>query len=131
MANKILVVDDDPNLLNLSATILRREGYEVVTAVDGEDALAKVEQEKPELVVLDLNMPKLNGFEVLAEIRKRYKHWIPVIINSAQGDLESVRKGYSLEADHYLTKPASMEHLTTGVRTMISLIPLRNSSPSA
>jgi DNA-binding response OmpR family regulator len=125
MAYKILVVDDDKNIAEIEAKILKQEGYEIVIANDGEEALLKMEQEKPDIVVLDLMMPKKNGFEVLQEIRTKYKKWIPVIISSGENDLDAVKKSYSLEADHYLTKPCPMEHLIRGVRTMVSLIPLR------
>jgi len=71
-------------------------------------------------------LPKLNGFGVLKEIKEKYNdRWRPIIIISAQTDLEIVRKSYNLEADHYLTKPCSMENILRGIRTMISLIPLR------
>ncbi len=126
MAYKLLVVDDDKEITDTLQSRLSKEGYEVVTAFDGEEALAKVKQDNPDVIILDLIMPKLNGFEVLKEIREKYKDkWRPVIILSAKTELESVQKGYALEADHYLTKPCSMENLLRGIRTMISLIPLR------
>ena len=77
-------------------------------------------------MLLDLNLPKLNGFDVLKEIRKNYNDkWRPVIIISAQNELEIVKKSYNLEADHYLAKPCTLENVLRGIRTMISLIPLR------
>ncbi len=125
LAYKILCVDDEKNLVDVYSTGLIKAGYEVVIAYDGEQALEKVNQDKPDVVVLDLMMPKLNGFEVLMQIRKQSKKWIPVIIYSAENDLESLKKAYRLEADHYLTKPCSMENMIRGVETMLSLIPLR------
>lgn len=126
MAHKILLVDDDKEIVETLEARLIKEGYEVSTAYDGEEALVKIKEDNPDVVLLDLMLPKLNGFEVLKEIRQRFKDkWRPVIIISAQTELESVRKSYSLEADHYLTKPCSIEHVLRGIRTMISLIPLR------
>lgn len=126
MAHKILLVDDDKEIVETLKARLIKEGYEVSTAYDGEEALVKIKEDNPDVVLLDLMLPKLNGFEVLKEIRQRFKDkWRPVIIISAQTELESVRKSYSLEADHYLTKPCSIEHVLRGIRTMISLIPLR------
>ncbi len=125
MAYKILLVDDDKNVIQVFSAGLTKEGYEIVTAYDGEEALSKVESESPDVVILDLMMPKLNGFEVLQQIRQRYKKWIPVIINSAEKELQSMNKAYSLEADHYLTKPCSIEAMVRGVHAMISLIPMR------
>jgi len=127
MAYKLLVVDDDKNNLEMFKEILTQEGYEVIVASDGEEALVKVKEANPDVILLDLILPKKNGFEVLKEIRQNYKDkWRPVIIISGQGDLESVTKGYNLEADHYLTKPCPLEHLLRGVRTMISLISARD-----
>jgi two-component system response regulator VicR len=123
---KILVADDDHDITEMVAARLKREGYDVSMAFDGEEALKMVDSQQPSIVLLDLLMPKFNGFEVLGAIRKKYPHkWIPVIIISAQADLDSVRESYNLEADHYLRKPCSMEMILTGIRTMISLMPLR------
>jgi DNA-binding response OmpR family regulator len=123
---KLLVVDDDKDIVETLQKRLRQEGYEVVVAFDGEEALNKVKEDNPDIILLDLILPKLNGFEVLKEIREKYKDkWRPVIIISAATDLETVKKSYNLEADHYLTKPCTMENVLRGIRTMISLIPAR------
>ncbi|HTZ10793.1 MAG TPA: response regulator [Candidatus Margulisiibacteriota bacterium] len=129
MAYKLLVVDNEEDIVDILKKRLIQEGYEVEVAFDGEEALEKVRSTDPDLIILDLMMPKMNGFEVLKEVREKYKEkWRPVIIVSATSDLESVKKSYNLEADHYLTKPCTMENLLRGVRTMISLIPLRKAS---
>ncbi len=126
MAYKLLVVDDDRDIVDILKKRLLQEGYEVAVAFDGEEALSKVKEENPDVVLLDLMMPKLNGFEVLKEIRDKYRDkWRPVIIVSANAELDSVKSCYSLEADHYLTKPCTIENVLRGIRTMISLIPLR------
>jgi len=129
MGYKILVVDDERDIVESLKRRLERENYEVVVAFDGEEAITKVKEANPDIVLLDLIMPKLNGFEVLKEIREKYKEkWRPIIIISAQDDMESFRKSYSLEADHYLTKPCAIERVLAGIRTMISLIPIRDNS---
>lgn len=126
MAYKILVVDDEKDIAESIQNILLREGYEVVVALDGEEALVKVKEDNPDIILLDLILPKLNGYEVLKEIRTKFKDkWRPVVIVSAKTELESVDKCYGLEADHYLTKPYTTENLLRGIRIMISLIPLR------
>jgi DNA-binding response OmpR family regulator len=126
MDYKILVVDDDKEIVNMLKEKLTKEGYIVSTACDGEDALAKVKTDKPDIILLDLMMPKLNGFETLKQIRDNFQdRWMPIIILSAKAELESVKQCYSMEADHYLTKPCEMEKLLRGIETMISLIPLR------
>jgi len=126
MAYKLLIVDDDNMFLDMVKGILTHEGYEVVVASDGEEALAKLKETNPDVILLDLVLPKMDGFEVLKEIRQKYKDkWRPVIILSGQGELESIKKGYDLEADHYLTKPCARKNLLQGIMTMISLIPIR------
>jgi len=126
MAYKLLVVDDDKDVVETLQKRLLQEGYAVAVAFDGEEALAKVREDNPDIILLDLMLPKLNGFDVLKEIREKYKDkWRPVIIVSAATDLDTVKKSYNLEADHYLTKPCTMENVLRGIRTMISLIPLR------
>lgn len=127
MKHKILVVDDEKEVVETLRSRLSREGYEVVVAFDGDEALDKVREHNPDVVLLDLIMPKLNGFEVLKELRKKFSdRWRPVIIVSAKGELGTVKECYGLEADHYLTKPCTMENVLQGIKTMLSLIPLRN-----
>lgn len=126
MAYKLLVVDDDKDIVETLKARLLKEGYEVSTAYDGEEALVRVKEDNPDIILLDLIMPKLNGFEVLKETREKFKDkWRPIIIISAKTELESLKKCYSLEADHYLTKPCSIDNIIRGIKTMISLIPLR------
>jgi two-component system, OmpR family, response regulator VicR len=126
MAFKVLVVDDEKDVVETLKNRLMREGYDVVVAFDGEEALAKVKETNPDIILLDLMMPKLNGFEVLKQVRENFKDkWRPIIIISASNELEAVKKSYNLEADHYLSKPATMDNVLRGIRIMISLIPLR------
>ena len=126
MSYKILVVDDDKEIVSMLKDKLTREGYNVVVAYDGEEASGIVKKENPDLIMLDLMMPKLNGFETLKQIREQFTDkWRPIIILSARAELESVKQCYSMEADHYLTKPCEFDKLLRGIETMISLIPLR------
>ena len=88
--------------------------------------MAKVGQDDPDIILLDLMLPKMNGFDVLKRILENFKdRWRPIIIISAQNELDSIKKCYGLEADHYLSKPCTMDNVLKGIRTMISLIPLR------
>lgn len=129
MAYKILVVDDDSDAMEFLAKGLLRNGYEVVSACDGEEALVKIKTDDPDVILLDLVMPKLNGVEVLREVRRKFNDkWRPVIIVSAKTELESFKQCYGLDADHYLTKPCNMDNILRGIETMISLIPLRKQS---
>ena len=126
MTHKLLLVDDDKEIIDSLEPRLRREGYDVSVAFDGEEALTKVKEHNPDVILLDLMLPKVNGFEVLKDIRLKFKDkWRPIIIISAKHELEAVKKCYDLEADHYLTKPCSIEKILRGIETMISLIPAR------
>ena len=126
MAHRLLIVDDDPDIVETLKKRLIKEQYEVSTAFDGEEALLKVKEDNPDIILLDLMLPKINGFEVLKEIREKHRDkWRPVIIISAKNELESVKQCYDLEADHYLTKPCDMDKVLRGIETMISLIPAR------
>lgn len=126
MAYRILLVDDDKEIAQTLQKSLIREGYEVVLAFDGEEALAKLKEADPDIILLDLVLPKVSGHEVLNAIRQNHKdRWRPVIVISAKDELQSVMQSYRLEADHYLTKPCELEHILRGLRTMVSLMPMR------
>lgn len=108
MAKKILVVDDEAPILNILKFNLTKGGYEVVTACDGEEALARLRESTPDLVLCDVMMPKKTGFEVLAEVRadERFKA-LPFIILTAKGQKADEDRGMGIGADRYLTKPFS------------------------
>jgi len=126
MASRLLVVDDDLDTSVHLKTLLSKEGYEVDVAFDGDEALVKLKSYDPDVIILDLMMPKMNGFDVLKEVREKHKDkWRPVIIISAKTELESLKTCYELEADHYLSKPFTIEDLLRAVKVMISLIPAR------
>ncbi len=124
---KILLADDEPDVREVMGRRIAREGYEVVTAFDGQDAWEKIQAETPDIIILDLTMPRMDGFTVLKNLRERppADKWQPVIIVSALGELSDMQKGFSLEADHYLTKPCQMEDVLKGIALMASLIPQR------
>jgi len=126
MAYKLLIADDDKDIVEVLQRRLIKEKYDVAVAFDGEEALQKVKDYDPDIILLDLMMPKLNGFEVLKQVREKYKDkWRPIIIISAKAELASLEKCYDMEADHYLTKPCDIQHVLQGIETMISLIPAR------
>lgn len=126
MATRLLIVDDEKEAVETLKSVLLKNGYEVSVAFDGEEALVKVKEDNPDVILLDLVMPKLSGYEVLKEIREKHNDkWRPVIIISAKTELESVQKCYNFQADHYLTKPCSTDNILRAIETMISLIPFR------
>ena len=122
---KILMADDEPDVLSVMAKKVALEGFKVVTAADGQEAWEKIQSEDPDIIILDLSMPKLHGLEVLKNVRSNppSAKWQPVIIVSAHGELQDIQKGFSLEADHYITKPCSVSDVVKAIHTMISLIP--------
>jgi DNA-binding response OmpR family regulator len=115
---KILVVDDDLELLRLIAFALRQAGYMVVEAQDGPSGAAAFERERPDLVVLDVNMPRLNGFEVLKRIRAA-SATTPVMMLTVRSAEEDQVQGLDLGADDYLAKPFSPRSLLARVRALL------------
>ena len=114
---RILVVDDDPPSVKMTAFLLREEGYEVLTASNGRDALLLMEREKPDLVLLDVMMPGLDGFETLREIRSRDA--VPVIFLSAKGETADRVAGLERGADDYLAKPFEPSELLARVKAVL------------
>jgi len=125
---KILIADDEEVVLEIMAKKIASQDYEVITARDGQEAWSKIVSELPDVILLDLNMPKMDGWAVLSQLRQNppTKRWQPVIIISAQNELESFKKGMDLEADHYLTKPCPIESILKAIRLMLSLVPQHN-----
>jgi DNA-binding response OmpR family regulator len=115
---KILVVDDDLELLTLIAFALRQAGYLVIEASDGPSALASIENERPDLVVLDYNMPRMNGLEVLRRIRSETTG-IPVMMLTVRSDEETQVEALDHGADDYLTKPFSPRTLLARIRALL------------
>lgn len=124
---KVLIADDEQDILEVMSRKIAREGYEVVTAVNGKQAWEKISSESPDIILLDLVMPELDGFGVLKNLREHppSNKWQPVIIISAIGEMEDIKKGYCLEADHYITKPCTIEAVLNAIKIMVSLIPQR------
>lgn len=114
---KILVVDDEPRILKILEASLRKEGYSVAKASDGEEALRLVETEYPDLIVLDLMLPKLDGFEVCRRIRSKLS--TPILILSAKTEELDKIMGFTLGVDDYLTKPFSPAELVFRVKAIL------------
>ena len=115
--NKIMAVDDDPNIRELIRLILKKEGFEVIEAVDGEDALRKLEKGKVDLVILDIMMPHVDGWEFCKEARKFWD--LPILILTAKGETSQKVKGFELGADDYLTKPFEPAELAARVKALL------------
>ncbi len=116
MAARILAVDDSPTILEMIKAILVSGGYEVITAADGAEALDKARAETPDLILLDVMLPKLDGYRVcrLLKFDQNYKH-IPIIMLTAKTEEQSMATGLRTGADQYLTKPIEPEVLLGAV----------------
>ena len=118
---KILAVDDERHIVRLIQVNLERAGYQVVTAYDGREALKKIEEEHPDLIVLDVMMPYMNGLETLKEIRANPQtRNLPVIMLTAKAQDQDVFQGYSYGVDIYLTKPFNPVELLTFVKRIFT-----------
>jgi DNA-binding response OmpR family regulator len=122
---KILVVDDEPQVRDMVAFKLAARGHQVVRASDGEQAMALAAAEHPDLIVLDVVMPRLNGFEVLGRLKAdAHLHRIPVIIVSARGGEHDVRTGRRRSAVDYVVKPFSLKDLAARVERVLEGCPV-------
>lgn len=117
---KILVVDDEASIRRILETRLSMIGYDVVTAADGEEALETFNHNEPDLVVLDVMMPKLDGYGVCQELRKESE--IPIIMLTALGDVADRITGLELGADDYVVKPFSPKELEARIRSVLRRI---------
>ena len=119
---KILVVDDRPSNVKALRVRLSAAGYDVLEALNGPDALALVEQASPDLVLLDLMMPGMDGYEVCRRIKSRQgAEFTPVVIVTAKTETEAVVKGLEIGADEYITKPFAPLELMARVKSMLRI----------
>jgi two-component system alkaline phosphatase synthesis response regulator PhoP len=117
---RILVVDDEIYIVHILDFSLGMEGYEVVTALDGEQALERVAEQKPDLIVLDIMMPKLDGYETCKVLKSREETKdIPVILLSAKGRNVDQKTGFEVGADDYITKPFSPRKLVERINAIL------------
>jgi DNA-binding response OmpR family regulator len=121
MANKILVVDDEPNIVLSLEFLMKQAGFQVRTAADGEAALAAIAAEAPDLILLDVMMPRKNGYEVCQAVRAN-PDWkaVRIIMLTAKGREVEREKGLALGADDYITKPFSTQEVVERVRELLA-----------
>ncbi|PIU57453.1 MAG: DNA-binding response regulator [Chloroflexi bacterium CG07_land_8_20_14_0_80_51_10] len=123
----ILVVDDEPRIVEVISMNLDLEGYRVFGAANGREALKKLTQELPDLVILDVMMPEMDGFETLREIRQ--VSTIPIIMLTVKGEEVDKIKGLELGADDYMTKPFSPQELVSRVKAMLRRAEMPTAAP--
>lgn len=120
MSHKILIADDEPNIVISLEFLMKKEGFQVAVASDGEEALAKVDSFKPDLLLLDVMMPRKSGFEVCEALRADpSRGGVRVIMLTAKGRQAEVAKGLALGADAYITKPFSTKELVEKVKSIL------------
>lgn len=121
MPNKtILIADDEPYLIRSLSYVLQREGYHVESAVDGQEAMSKIETIRPDLVFLDLMLPRLDGFQICRRVKERPDlRSIYVIILTAKGQQEDRQKGFQAGADAFMTKPFSPKEIIDKLRQVL------------
>ena len=115
--SKILIVDDDPNIRQLAAVFLKDEGYDIIQASDGVEALAKLENIKVDLVVLDIMMPNMDGWELCRQLREYYD--MPLLMLTAKGEMTDKVQGFQLGTDDYLVKPFEPLELVVRVKALL------------
>jgi len=115
---KIMVVEDDAELRNLFKKVLEKNGYEVIIAVDGKDALDKKEIEYTDLIVTDVMMPNMNGFDFIKALRESFCE-TPVLMITAKDSFDDMRKGFSVGADDYLKKPVVLNEMLLRISALL------------
>lgn len=126
MGQTVLVVDDEQNIVNIIAFNLKKEGYEVLTAGDGEEAVEIVEKHQPDLILLDIMMPKMDGYEACRKIREKYN--IPIIMLTARAEELDKVLGLEMGADDYVTKPFGTRELIARVKANLRRSVVKNES---
>lgn len=119
MTHRILIADDEPNIVMSLEFILQQSGFETAVARDGDDALQEVERFRPDLVLLDVMMPRRDGYEVCQTLRASGWNELKIVMLTAKGRDTEVAKGLAVGADAYVTKPFSTRELVDRVRTLL------------
>ena len=119
MASKVLIVDDEPNIVLSLEFLMKQQGYETRVARDGEEALAEVARFRPDLVLLDVMLPRRDGFEVCERLRADGWSDLKILMLTAKGRDVEIEKGLALGADGYVTKPFSTAELVARVAAML------------
>ena len=127
---KVLIVEDEKNIVDILRFNLQRAGYDTAAAYDGEDGLAKAVSEKPDLILLDVMLPKMNGFDVCRAVRERGSR-VPVIMLTAREEESDKVQGLEIGADDYITKPFSMRELVARVGANIRRTAMAAPVPAA
>lgn len=118
LMEKIMVVDDEPDTVDLIKLVLETEGFEVISAYSGKECLEKLKTEKPALILLDIMMPVMDGWEVFHRIREEYQYVRVAILTISDRDIDKMLGLHVLKADDYITKPFGRQELVDRVRKL-------------
>jgi two-component system alkaline phosphatase synthesis response regulator PhoP len=129
---KILAVEDDPSVLEVTKKRLELAGYEVITAMEGLEGLKKARSENPDLIVLDLKLPNLNGYQISWMLKRdmKYRH-IPIIMLTSLTEEKDIIEGFRAGADFYITKPYDADALMIQIKTLLEQRPREKPAPPA
>jgi DNA-binding response OmpR family regulator len=117
---KILLVDDADTILMMERMILNKSGYDLITAKDGQEAVAKAVSERPDLILMDVVMPRMNGFEACKQLKKQDDtKTIPIVMITTRGEEENIETGYESGCDDYITKPLNGLEVLTKVKNYL------------
>ena len=127
MADKILIIDDDVDTLRLVGLMLQRQGYQIIAATNGEQGLAKALEERPDLILLDVMMPDMDGYEVTRRLRKNpTTQSTPILMFTAKTQLDDKVAGFEVGADDYLTKPTHPAELQAHVKALLGRVAVKH-----
>ncbi len=122
---KVLIADDEKDFVTFLSVALKKKGFDIITAFDGEEAKARIKEANLDIILLDLMMPRLNGWEVLRWIREKGIS-TPVIIISARNSFSDIKDVYNLDADYYMVKPVNVKDVIKGINAVSSLNMFKN-----
>lgn len=117
---KILIAEDEPIMLKTLEMRLKKDGYQVISAVDGREAIKNIESELPDLIITDIMMPYISGLEIIGFVKQKIEKRIPVIILSGMGQENTVLEAFQLGADDFITKPFSPNELSMRVKRFMA-----------
>jgi DNA-binding response OmpR family regulator len=119
--NKILIIDDDPVIVKLASVVLKARNYDVVSASNGDDGLTMVKSENPDLILLDISMPTISGYEVCQRLKTdKYTEKIPIIMLTSEDYTEAVERAFKVKADDYIVKPINLSILVKKIDKLIT-----------
>lgn len=118
---RILIIDDEEELLQLLERFLTNEGFEVTAACNGKEGLDKFKEQAPDLIICDIMMPEVNGYDVLKEVKKKKEHQTPFIMLTGVDELGKIERAYYDAVDCYVTKPFDRWLLLKNIRTLLNI----------